>query len=439
MKKVLIIAYYWPPSAGSGVQRWLKFVKYLREFGWEPIVYTPENPDFDLKDERLCEEIPEGIQILKQPIFEPFQLYSKLTGQKAGAQVNPVMKGGDEKPGWKSRLALWIRANIFIPDSRMFWIKPSVTYLNQWLKKNPVDAIATTGPPHSMHLIGLGLKAKTGLPWLADFRDPWTKIVFYHELPLEKWADEKHRRLENRVLKKADAVLVVGNQMKADLQSLRLPKVTVITNGYDPADLDLSQPVEKDEKFTILHIGMLGKARSHAIFWEGLRKLREENPGLKSDLEVRIYGLTDPFVIAQTAHFEDRSWLKFLPYIPHEEVIRVQRAAAVLLLSINHVPMAKGIITGKIFEYLAIGNPILCIGPVDGDAAEILKEAEAPGAIIDFEDQDGFCSAIRKMYDNWKNGIVQEHRSSAMKYSRKELCGRVAGILDEISANKSGN
>jgi glycosyltransferase involved in cell wall biosynthesis len=232
---------------------------------------------------------------------------------------------------------------------------------------------------------------------------------------------------------------VVGNQMKADLQSLRLPIVKVITNGYDPADLDLSQPVEKDEKFTILHIGMLGKARSHTIFWEGLRKLREENPGLKSDLEVRIYGLTDPFVIAQTAHFEDRSWIKFLPYIPHEEVIRVQRAAAVLLLSINHVPMAKGIITGKIFEYLAIGNPILCIGPLDGDAAEILKEAEAPGAIIDFDDPDGFCSAILKMYDNWKNGIVQEQKSSALKYSRKELCGRVAGILDEISTNKSGN
>ena len=108
MKKVLIIAYYWPPSAGSGVQRWLKFVKYLRNYGWEPIVYTPENPDFDLKDEKLLKEIPEGIQILKRPIFEPFQLYSKLTGQKAGAQVNPVMKGEDSKPNWKTNLALWI-------------------------------------------------------------------------------------------------------------------------------------------------------------------------------------------------------------------------------------------------------------------------------------------------------------------------------------------
>ena len=168
------------------MQRWLKFVKYLREYGWEPIVYTPENPDFDLKDNRLATEIPEGIQILRRPIFEPFQLYSKLTGQQAGAQVNPVMKGGKKDSNWKSRLALWIRANVFIPDSRMFWINPSVRFLLNWLKSNTVDAIVSTGPPHSMHLIGLGIKEKTGLPWLADFRDPWTKIDF-SENSLQVW------------------------------------------------------------------------------------------------------------------------------------------------------------------------------------------------------------------------------------------------------------
>lgn len=438
MKKVLIIAYYWPPSAGSGVQRWLKFVKYLREFGWEPIVYTPENPDFDLKDDKLSLEIPEGVQVLKHPIFEPFQWYSRLTGQKAGAQVNPVMKGEAKKNNWKSNLALWIRANVFIPDSRMFWIRPSVSFLCNWLKKNPVDAIVSTGPPHSMHLIGLGLKKKTALPWLADFRDPWTKIDFYHELPLEKWADEMHRRLERNVLKNADAVVVVGNQMKNDLAQLHLPNVSVISNGYDPADMDFSQEVERDKKFTILHIGMLGKARSHQIFWEGLRQLREENSSLKEDLEVRIYGLTDPFVMAQTSHFEDRSWIKFLPYISHEEVILAQRAASVLLLSINDVPMAKGIITGKIFEYIAIDNPILCIGPVDGDAAAILKEAGSNAFVVNFDDLNGFCEAVRCLYLHWKNPESGRIRNSQVeRYSRKHLCGEVASILDSISGGTS--
>lgn len=433
MKKVLIIAYYWPPSAGSGVQRWLKFVKYLRAFGWEPVVYTPENPDFDLKDERLLKEIPADTTILKRPIFEPFQWYSRLTGQKAGAQVNPVMKGEGKKLNWKGRFALWIRANIFIPDSRMFWIRPSVSFLKKWLRENPVDAIVSTGPPHSMHLIGLGLKKACGIPWLADFRDPWTQIDFYHELPLEKWADRKHHRLEEAVLRSADAVLVVGNQMKAGLNSAFQPKVHVISNGFDPEDIDLSQPVERDKKFSILHIGMLGKARSHTIFWEGLNQMREENPELRADLEVHIYGVADPFVAAQTEGFSDRSWIRFFPYIPHDEVIRVQRAAAVLLLSINNVPMAKGILTGKIFEYLAIGNPILCIGPPDGDAAAILKEA-GTGVVVDFTDSEGFRLAVTRLYQDWKSGISGKPPDEIARFSRKELCQKAAGILDMISA-----
>ena len=432
MKKVLIIAYYWPPSAGSGVQRWLKFVKYLREFGWEPIVYTPENPDFDLKDEKLLNEIPDGTEILKRPIFEPFQWYSRLTGQKAGAQVNPVMKGEGKKINWKNRLALWIRANVFIPDSRMFWIRPSVAFLRKWLKENPADALVSTGPPHSMHLIGLELKKETGIPWLADFRDPWTKIDFYHELPLERWADEKHHRLEAAVMRNADAITVVGNQMKADLNPKFQSKTHVVTNGFDPADIDLSIPVERDEKFTILHIGMLGKARSHAIFWNGLNELRQENPGLFADLEVRIHGLTDPYVTAQTAHFTDRSWIQFLPYISHDEVIRVQRAAAVLLLSINDVPMAKGILTGKIFEYLAIGNPILCIGPPDGDAAAVLKEANT-GVVVDFNDLAGFKEAVSRLYANWKSGNDRQVSGEISRFSRKELCRTTASILDQIT------
>ena len=434
MKKVLIIAYYWPPSAGSGVQRWLKFVKYLRNYGWEPIVYTPENPDFDLKDEKLLKEIPEGIQILKRPIFEPFQLYSKLTGQKAGAQVNPVMKGEDSKPNWKTNLALWIRANVFIPDSRMFWISPSVNFLSKWLKENPVDAIVSTGPPHSMHMIGLGVKEKTGLPWLADFRDPWTKIDFYHELPLEPWADQKHRRMERKVLRKADAIVVMGNQNKLDLETEGFRNIEVITNGYDPADIDQSRILSPSNKFGILHIGMLGKPRSHEIFWNGLEQLRKEIPGLAEDLEVQIYGVTDPVVVAQTAHFEDTSWIHFKNYIPHDEIIQKQREASVLLLSVNDVPMAKAIIPGKLFEYLAVGNPILCIGPPDGDSAAIVREAQA-GPVVDFRDLEGFKDAIRHLYQDWKSGNAGNRPSNHEKYSRKALCGDIARILNTISQN----
>ena len=431
-KKVLIIAYYWPPSAGSGVQRWLKFVKYLRDYGWEPIMYTPLNPDFDLKDTELVKEIPEGITILKQPILEPFQFYNKLVGKKSENQVNPIMKG-EGKPDWKGRLALWIRANIFIPDSRMFWISPSVKFLNKWLRNNQVDAIVTTGPPHSMHLIGLGVKKKYNLPWLADFRDPWTKIDFFHELNLEPWAKRKHFRLEKEVLDAANHIVVVGSNMKAEYEAETKTPVSVITNGFDPADIDLSEEVRLDSKFSIVHIGMLGKARSHTIFWQGLYELRNENEEFATLLEVHIYGISDPVVMEQIKNFEDTSWIKFMPYLPHHEVIQVQRKAQVLLLSVNNVPSAKGIITGKIFEYLAIARPVLCIGPLDGDAAAIIKKANA-GPVVDFEDMEGFKKAVMALYSNFREGKNFVSASGIEQYSRKVLCGDVADILNAITS-----
>jgi glycosyltransferase involved in cell wall biosynthesis len=433
LKKVLIIAYYWPPSAGSGVQRWLKFVKYLRLYGWEPIVYTPLNPDFDLKDEKLQEEIPEGIAILKQPIFEPFQIYNQLMGQKAEKQVNPVMKG-KAKLGLKAKTMLWIRANIFIPDSRMFWIKPSVKFLIVWLKENKVDAMVTTGPPHSMHVIGLKIKRKTNIPWLADFRDPWTRIDFYHELNLEPWADRKHKNLENAVINEADHVVVVGNNMKEEYQPLTSRPVSVVTNGYDPADIDVKPEAPLDKAFSIIHIGMLGKARSHPIFWKGLYELRKENPDLKEKLEVRIYGVSDPIVQEQIKDFEDTSWIQFLPYVPHHEVIQIQRKARVLLLSVNDVPMAKGIITGKIFEYLAIGRPILCIGPPDGDAASIVNEAQA-GPVVDFSDLEGFKKAVLKLFSDFQQEKDQLKPEGIEKYSRKALCQKIGDILNSMASS----
>jgi hypothetical protein len=432
MKRVLIVVYYWPPSAGSGVQRWLKFVKYLRDYGWEPVVYTPLNPDFDLKDDQLLSEIPPGVEVLKQPIQEPFTWYARLVGKKADAQVNPVMKG-DSKLTWKARLALWIRANVFIPDSRMLWIRPSVRYLVSYLKENPVQALVTTGPPHSMHLIGLGLKKKIpNLPWLADFRDPWTRIDFYHELPLEAWADRRHKRLERAVLQTANRIVVVGKQMQEDLLKDGIEQVDVVTNGFDPADIDLSQPIKPDKKFTILHIGMLGKARSHPIFWQGLHELRQENPDFAQDLEVHIYGVTDPIVQNQISGLGETSWVHFLPYVSHEQVIQIQRQARVLLLSINNVPSAKGIITGKIFEYLAIGRPILCIGPTDGDAAHIVNEAGA-GPVVGFEDLKVLKKSVMELYRKWQAGTDIENQGSFNKYSRKELCGDIARALNSIS------
>lgn len=431
MKKVLIIVYYWPPSAGSGVQRWLKFVKYLRGFGWEPVVFTPENPDFDLKDPQLLNEIPEGVQVVKWPIFEPFQWYQKLVGQKAGAQVNPVMKG-EGQSSWKTRLALWIRANIFIPDSRMFWIRPSVRYLSKWLNENPVDAIVSTGPPHSMHLIALGLKKRTKIPWLADFRDPWTNIDFYHELNLSSWADRRHHYLEKKVLNTADQIVVVSSKSGKDYEKMTSRTVSVITNGYDPADFEIENPPPADPGFIIIHIGMWGKARSHDIFWKGLAELREENANFKKALEVRIFGVVDPFVRNQVEVFGDTNWKKFLPYIPHHEIIAEQLKATVLLLSINRGPTAEGIIPGKVFEYLALKKPILCLGKQGSDSAMIIENSGS-GTVVDYDDLQGFKNVVLQMFLSWQSGNLSINSEGIERYSRKELCRRMASLLDKIT------
>ncbi len=261
LRKVLIITYYWPPSGGAGVQRWLKFSKYLHEYGWEPIIYTPENPEAPSQDFTLLKEIPKGITIIKTPIWEPYEFYKKLVGMKKGEKVNAGFLNEKKKPALAEGFSTWIRGNFFIPDARKFWIKPSVKYLNNYLKQNPVDAIISTGPPHSMHLIALGVKKKLNIPWLADFRDPWTDIDFYHHLRLTKWADKKHKRLELSVLKNADIVTTVSNNWGKDLEKIYSRKVDIVTNGFDPEDFAAANQT-LDTMFTLTHIGSLNKDRN---------------------------------------------------------------------------------------------------------------------------------------------------------------------------------
>ena len=230
-RKVLVITYYWPPSGGAGVQRWLKFVKYLTLMGWEPIVYTPLNPEYPVEDKSLLDEIPPGVTIFKTPIKEPYTIYKKFVGMKSTDKVAANFISDGKKPSWAQKVAVWLRGNFFIPDPRVFWVKPSVRFLSELLEDDPVDVIVTSGPPHSMHLIGLKLKQKYGIPWVADFRDPWTNIDFYHELMLTTVADSIHKRLERKVLTKADLVVTVNRAMQEEFLAKGAKQVSVISNG----------------------------------------------------------------------------------------------------------------------------------------------------------------------------------------------------------------
>ncbi|HLN54105.1 MAG TPA: glycosyltransferase family 4 protein [Lentimicrobium sp.] len=429
--KVLIITYYWPPSGGAGVQRWLKFVKYLRNFNWEPVIFTPENPEFPAIDNTLEQEIPSGIEVIKIPIWEPYQVYKKLTGKAPDEKVNASGFISEKtKTSTLQKASLWVRGNFFIPDARKFWIKPSVKFLLNWLSSNKVDVVVSTGPPHSVHFIGLGLKEKTGLPWLADFRDPWTNIDFYKELNLTWLADRLHHKLELKVLSNADEVVVISDSMKTDFENLFYRRYTVITNGYDIDDLKTVN-VSLDIKFSIAHIGSMAKSRNPIKLWEALKDLKDSVPGFRENLIIRLIGTVDFSVLEAIRKTGLEPNLEITEYKPHNEIISFQQHSRVLLLIINDTPNAKLILPGKFFEYLASARPILCIGPEDGDAAKIIAQSGA-GYVAPFNDKERITNTIKILYSNYLNNQDLNSIDKISQFSRESLSEKLASVLNTL-------
>ena len=421
--KALIITYYWPPAGGSGVQRWLKFVKYLQDFDVEPVVYTIADPKYPILDDSLGDQVPKNIEILRQPIWEPNNLLSffkKEKSQSAGF-LNP-------NPGVFGKIMQYIRANYFIPDARKFWIKPSVSYLEHYIQQNNIEVVITTGPPHSIHLIGLQLKEKLNIKWISDFRDPWTNIDYFHQLPLTKRAKATHIRMEKEVLEKSDAVLVVGETMKENYLKLN-KNINVITNGFD-TDLTQNSKVILDRRFTLTHIGMMNSDRNPKLLWKVLAEICAEDSKFKSDLKINLVGKVAPQIISELQIFE-KSTLDFIAYLPHSEVRAYQQKSQMLLLVVNNVPSAKGIVTGKIFEYLEANRPILAIAPTDGDAAAIIKATNS-GFVIDFEDETNLKRVILSNYQAFKKQELRVASKNIQQYHRKELTKKLATIIKSI-------
>ncbi|MDT7833348.1 glycosyltransferase [Flavobacteriaceae bacterium S356] len=418
--KVLIITYYWPPAGGSGVQRWLKFVKYLRDFDIEPVIYTVDNPAYVIEDASLLADIPEGVEVIRQPIFEPnsiLSFFGKKNKKQSGGFLNP-------NPSAIGKLLQYIRANYFIPDARKYWIRPSVKYLEQYVRENDIDAVISTGPPHSMHLIAMQLKERTGMTWISDFRDPWTEIDYFHQLPLSKRSKLKHIELEEQVVSKSDVVIVVGETMKKNFEKYN-DEIHVVTNGYDSKVSELNE--ELDMSFTITHIGMMNADRNPTILWSVLKEICDENADFKKDLKVQLIGKVATEVEKDLASLNEKN-IALIEYLDHQDARLYQQRSQLLLLAINNVPSAKGIITGKIFEYLQARRPILGIGPIHGDAANIVNETTS-GIMVDFDDAAGLKGTILEYYDKFKKGDLTVSSSNIEKYHRKELTRELSVIL----------
>ncbi|MET2985680.1 glycosyltransferase [Aureibaculum conchae] len=422
--KVLIITYYWPPAGGSGVQRWLKFVKYLTEFGIEPIVYTVDNANYAIEDYTLQHEIPVSVDALKQPIKEPNTILSFFGNKNKKTSAGFLT----DNPSFFGKVLQYVRANYFIPDARKYWIKPSLNYLTDYLKDNPVDVIITTGPPHSLHLIGLQLKKSLSLKWIADFRDPWTDIDYFHKLPLTQKSIKKHNQLEEEVVSTADCVLVVGNTMKHNFLKYN-KNIEVITNGYD-GELNTSE-VELDNKFSLVHVGMVNVDRNPKVLFTVLSELINENESFAKDFQLTLVGKLANEVVASIENNNLKSNTKIIDYLPHNEVVDFHNKAQVLLLLVNNVPSAKGIITGKIFEYLQAKRPIFAIGPKDGDLADIINQTSS-GAVVDFNDAMNMKKTILNLYSNFKDKSLYSRTKNIEKYHRKNLTKSLVKILNQL-------
>ena len=394
MKRVLIITYYWPPSGGSGVQRWVKFAKYLPKEGWQPVIYTPENPELTTIDKTLAAEIPPEAEVVKTHIFEPYGIYRKLMGKGSstdlkaltsagsdGNEVNPVNGG---KKSWKQKLSLYIRGNFFIPDPRIMWVRPSVKFLKSYLKKHPVDAIVSTGPPQSMHLIGLELSKATGLPWLADFRDPWTKIFYFKHLELTHRSEAKHQALEKKVVDGATRVIAVSPMVKKDFEAITSTPVELITNGFD--EEDFNDPFEADEYFNITHTGLFASDGDPEILWKVLAAKCQEDKEFQKLLRIRLVGKTDQEIVNSIETAGIGPNLVNLGYQSHEVAVREQRNASVLILPLRKEPEYEAVLPGKLFEYLASRRPILGIGQTDGAMAQVVRNTGS-GIVYDWNEE----------------------------------------------------
>ena len=431
MKKVVIITYYWPPMGGGGVQRWLKTTKYLREYGWEPIIFTTENGEASVVDEGAFKQIPDGVETLKVPIWEPFGLYKKLTGKKKGEKLSPGTVT-EKEASFTQKLSVWVRGNLFIPDARMFWIKPASKSLNEYLKNNKVDAIVSTGPPHTTHMIALNVIKKNNIPWLADFRDPWTNIDFYDKLQLTNWADKKHKRLERLVLDKADQVVTVSWSWAEDFRRISERMPMVITNGFDPEDFTKAGTLPLDKKFTITHAGSLNDDRNPHALWRALEQVSKEVDGFINDLEIKFIGQVAPVAIKDLTEFGLDKNLNLIDNLPHKEVVTEIMKSQLLLLPLNDTPNIDGVVPGKLYEYIGANRPIVCIGKPDGDAAKIIKETNA-GLVSDFDDVDSLIENLKAYYKDYKNDSLTIESKDYEKYSRKLLAGQIAEELNKIS------
>ena len=437
MKRVLIISYYWPPTGGSGVQRWVKFAKYLPSEGWQPVIYTPENPEQLAIDESLAAEIPAEVEVIKTRIVEPYEIYKKLLRKsghsKEAVEVNPV---NAQNKSFLQKVAMWVRGNLFRPDPRCMWIGPSVRFLKKYLKEHPVDLIVSTGPPQSMHLIGRRLALETGLPWIADFRDPWTKIFYFKHLSMTHSTERWHKKMEKKVLDDTSVVVAVSPLVQQEFQAMTSTRVELITNGFDECDF-AAEPCHEaeggsDNEFCITHTGLFAADGNPTVLWEVLAEKCASDNAFRKALKIKLIGKTDESILTALNEAGLSECVKNIGYLPHSEAVEQQRNASLLILPLRKEPEYKAVLPGKLFEYLASRRPVLGIGQKDGAMAMILNETKT-GVVLDWEDREAIACHIDSCWEKHLAGKLVTDGADISQFTRRRLTRRMAQLFDSLT------
>jgi len=432
MKRVLIITYYWPPAGGPGVQRVLKFAKYLPEFGWEPLILTVKDGAFQALDQSLETEIPGGTKVFRTSSWEPAKTYKKFIGMPGDAALQNALvaeKGGS----WKKKLARQVRMNLFVPDAKMMWWFPAVRKGIEIIKEYQPQVLLSSSPPPTVHRIAGSLKKYSDLPWLADFRDPWTDIYHYDEVTRWTVSRKFDLAMEKNALRSADQLVTVSPSFGKLLGGKVHRSMHIITNGFDQADFKPLLPSEPDGLFRIAYAGKMSDSQNPDILWQELGRLKAKDPVFAEKLRLVYMGHFSDGLIRSLQKFNLHLNFENQGYLSHPDMLKNLRLADLLLLLIPDTKQNKGIVPGKLFEYMATGKPVCAIGPEDSDTAGYLKENKA-GQVFEFTNPKS-AEFIYSIFQNKSGQIAPLPVPDYMKsFERRNLTGRLAGILDELKA-----
>ncbi len=432
MGRILLVSYYWPPAGGAGVQRWLKLVKYLVRLGWKVTVYTPRLAEYPEYDESLLADVPSEVEILTHRIVEPFALYNKLVHRGRRSELSIGLVQENTRRSLLQRLLFWVRANVFVPDGRCLWIKPSVRFLRTWLREHPQDAVVTTGPPHSLHLIGRKLKRKLSIRWVADFRDPWLHIDYQQHLPLTTYTQKRLQRMERTVVEEADAVVVVSEGMQTDFADYSPRRILTIPNGYDTEDFPQLGVAWSRYPFRLVYAGAMNGDRNPELLWKALQILKDEKLITPDSFRVELVGRSDARVRESVRVSGLDDYVDFRKGIAHSAVPELLQGASMLLLCVNRAPGSKAILTGKLFEYLASERPIVVLGPCDGEAVRLV---ESLGVGRGFEDKDdsALVAYLRESLELARDGCLEVKATEAKKrYTREYQAGQFSALFNSM-------